>query len=155
MRKVLRRNPGAVILDYDFGIQGIFSRFNFNFSAVRRMLHAVFHNVADSLACPCGISVKIPFGTYDKLLTAKLNGYEQRSAGLIYQHFQADRIFIELYRSGVQLRYFQQGGDKPVNAVEQPVKLVCELMSALIGQTGRRQPFYQQIYRGQRCADLV
>ena len=99
------------------------------------MLHAVFHNVADSLACPCGISVKIPFGTDDKLLTAKLNGYEQRSAGLIYQCFHANRLFVELYRSGVQLRYFQQGGNKPVNAVEQPVKLVCKLMPAFIGQT--------------------
>ena len=46
------------------------------------MLHAVFHNVADSLACPCGISVKIPFGTNDKLLPAQLNGYEQGRAGL-------------------------------------------------------------------------
>ncbi len=69
--------------------------------------------------------------------------------------FQADRLFVELYCSGVQLRYFQQGGDQPVDAAEQLIKLVCELMPALIGQTGGRQPFHQQIYRGQRRADLV
>ena len=40
MRKILRRNTRAVILDYDFGIQGVFGCVNFDPAALGGVFHA-------------------------------------------------------------------------------------------------------------------
>lgn len=50
--QILRRNACAVVLNYNFGIQGVFGCVDLNPAALGGVFHAVLHNIADGLARP-------------------------------------------------------------------------------------------------------
>lgn len=50
--QILRRNACAVVLNYNFGIQGVFGCVDLNPAPLWGVFHAVLHNIADGLARP-------------------------------------------------------------------------------------------------------
>ena len=102
MRQILRRNARAVVLNYNFGIQGVFGCVNFDPAALEGVFHAVLHNIADGFAGPREISPESSVRMDAQLLPAQLHGNEQGHTGLFEQLLQADLLLLELHRAGVQ-----------------------------------------------------
>ena len=102
MRQILRRNARAVVLNYNFGIQGVFGCVNFDPAALGGVFHAVLHNIADGFAGPREISPESAVRMDAQLLPAQLHGNEQGHTGLFEQLLQTDLLLLELHRAGVQ-----------------------------------------------------
>ena len=102
MRQILRRNARAVVLNYNFRIQGVFGCVNFDPAALGGVFHAVLHNIADGFAGPREISPESSVRMDEQLLPAQLHGNEQGHTGLFDQFLQADLLLLELHRAGVQ-----------------------------------------------------
>ena len=70
---------------------------------------------------------------------------EQGHTGLFEQLLQTDLLLLELHRAGVQPCDLQKCGDQPVDAGEQLVELMDQLLPARVGQLRLRQQSNQQI----------